>query len=97
MAKIPETPHAQEELSLKTEGQRHINIIWEITQAIIALAVTTGTLYTSIKLSLINTAGETASFSILSNAFFLVIGFYFGRTNHTKTGGIGGNEVKDGR
>lgn len=74
----------------KTEGQRHINLIWELTQAGIALAVTTITLYTASKLALLEPV-QTAAFLLLSNAFFLVIGFYFGRTNHQRSGGIGGD------
>lgn len=74
----------------KTAGQRHINLIWELTQAGIALAVTSITLYTASKLALFQPA-QTAAFLLLSNAFFLVIGFYFGRTNHQRTGGIGGD------
>jgi hypothetical protein len=80
----------------KTAGQRHINLIWEITQATIALSVTSMTLYTAAKLALLEPA-QTAAFLLLSNAFFLVIGFYFGRTNHSRTGGIGGGSVQDGR
>ena len=74
----------------KAQGQRHINLVWELTQAIIALSVTTITLYTASKLALFRPA-ETAAFLLLSNAFFLVIGFYFGRTNHQRVGGVGGD------
>lgn len=80
----------QSEQTLKTAGQRHVNLIWEFTQALIALAVTSITLYTASKLALLEPA-QTAAFLLLSNAFFLVIGFYFGRTNHQRTGGIGGD------
>lgn len=84
---VPAKTTFQEDL--KTAGQRRINIIWEGTQAIIALLVTATTLYVSSSLSL---RGEgTAAFLLISNAFFLVIGFYFGRTNHQRSGGIGGD------
>lgn len=79
---------AATEQSRKTSGQRRINLIWETTQAIIALGVTGGTLYVAARLALRQQA-EVGAFLLLSNAFFLVIGFYFSRTNHTKTGGIG--------
>jgi len=72
---------------LRTAGQRRINIIWELTQAIIALAVSLATLYVAGALAL-REMGQTAAFLLLSNAFFLVIGFYFGRTNHQRTGGV---------
>lgn len=71
------------ERSLVTAGQRRINIIWEITQALIAISVTIASLIV---------AATLAFFLLLSNAFFVIIGFYFGRTNHQRTGGVG---VKD--
>jgi len=74
----------------KTAGQRRVNIIWESTQAAIAITVTGATLYVSAQLAL-KDAGQTAAFLLLSNAFFLVIGFYFGRTNHQRQGGVGGD------
>lgn len=83
----------------KAAGQRRINIIWELTQASVALAVTGTTLFVAGVIartvaypasSEAMTAAAAAAFLLLSNAFFLVIGFYFGRTNHQRTGGIGG-------
>lgn len=82
------------ELDRVTHGQRRINLVWELTQALIALAVTLTTLYVSAALAVKDDA-QTAAFLLLSNAFFLVIGFYFGRTNHTRTGGVG--QAQDGR
>jgi hypothetical protein len=79
-----------------TAGQRRINVIWEVTQSVIALAVTGSTLYVAAKLSLI-TPALTAAFLLLSNAFFLVVGFYFGRTNHQRQGGIGPQNQDAGR
>lgn len=84
-----------------THGQRRINLIWEITQAFVALAVTFTTLFVSARIVLYGiehpeqapTSYLTAAFLLLSNAFFLVIGFYFGRTNHQRTGGVGGNDA----
>lgn len=78
----------------RTAGQRTINAIWEVTQATIAIAVTLDTLYVAAQLALVISGGKADSaFLLLSNAFFLVIGFYFGRTNHTRMGGVGANEV----
>jgi len=76
----------------RTAGQRVINAIWECTQAFIAIVVTSSTLYASVQLVLKGEKME-AAFLLLSNAFFLVIGFYFGRTNHTRMGGVGANEA----
>lgn len=77
----------QEETAYHSAGQRRVNLIWETTQALIASSVTLATLWASVSLALRGDQG-TAAFLLLSNAFFLVIGFYFGRTNHEKTGGI---------
>jgi cobalamin synthase len=79
-----------DELDRVTHGQRRINLIWEVTQAIIAIAVTLTTLFVAADLT-VNGNTESAAFLLLSNAFFLVIGFYFGRTNHQRVGGIGGD------
>jgi hypothetical protein len=84
------------EAGLRTAGQRRINIIWEVTQATIALAVTGATLYVAAMLAL-KDQGQTAAFLLLSNAFFLVVGFYFGRTNHQRVGGIGSGPTGDTR
>lgn len=86
--------HSDQEESLKTHGQRRINILWETTQAIIAVAVTLSTLIVCAFL-IISSGGEaaTGAFLILSNVFFLVVGTYFQRTNHTRVGGIGGTQA----
>ncbi len=60
-------------------GQRRINLVWEVTQAAIALLVTGANVYAAL---------NTIESSALSNAFFLVVGFYFGRTNHQRIGGV---------
>ena len=78
----------QSETSLRTEGQRRINFVWELTQSLVALAVTGCTLYVAARLAM-REEGETAAFLLLSNVFFLVLGTYFSRTNHSKIGGVG--------
>jgi len=83
----PIAPTTTSEEDRHTLGQRRVNIIWEITQALIAVAVTGATLYVAGNLAMRND-GQTAAFLLLSNAFFLVIGFYFGRTNHQRVGGV---------
>lgn len=69
-------------------GQRRINLIWEVTQGIIAVMVTAATLYVAGMLAL-DGNGQTAAFLLLSNAFFVVVTTYIVRTNHQKTGGVG--------
>jgi hypothetical protein len=85
-----------QEQDRKTAGQRRINVIWEVTQATIALAVTGSTLYVASHLA-VRGGADMATFGLLSNAFFLVVGFYFGRTNHARQGGIGGSIQGDSR
>jgi hypothetical protein len=75
---VPSTTTLEEDLH--SAGQRRVNITWEYTQSFVAIAVVIaniiGALYTG------------ADSPLLANAFFLVIGFYFGRTNHARVGGV---------
>lgn len=80
----------ESETKLRTDGQRQINLIWEVTQAVIAISVTLGTLW--IAGSLLLADGGDASgvaFLLLSNAFFMIMTSYHTRTNHTRIGGVG--------
>ena len=95
----PETTHEQDRA---TAGQRRVNIIWEVTQALIAIGVTvTGMLVSAIlALNVGNTtdrASAVAGFVFLTGVANLVIGFYFGRTNHARTGGVGGDQSRADR
>lgn len=74
------SPTTTEENDLMTKGQRHINRVWEYNQAAIALLITGAVIYCAVN--------EITS-QELSNGFFLIIGFYFSRTNHQATGGTG--------
>lgn len=65
---------------LTTSGQRRINMIWECTQAAIALSITAALLYASV---------NKIDSPEIRSAFFLIIGFYFSRTNHSAIGGTG--------
>lgn len=80
----PTTTEAQD---LVTAGQRKINLLWEWTQASLAVIVTATTLFVAAKMALTGEKNE-AAFLLLSNAFFSVISVYLTRTNHTKTGGV---------
>lgn len=82
-------PTTTAEEDRKAAGQRKINGIWEMTQAVVALAVTGATLFAACSILKDNDLNKTA-FVFLTNVFFTVIGFYFGRTNHQRTGGVGG-------
>lgn len=76
-------------------GQRRVNLMWEATQTFIALVVTSTGMFTAAWLAIRSGASEVektsaiTAFQLISSVMFLVIGFYFGRTNHQKTGGVG--------
>ena len=74
----PTTTREQDRYTL---AARQINLIWEATQALIAVAIVLANVIAAFYLPVQNT--------LLANAFFLVIGFYFGRTNHARSGGVG--------
>ena len=80
----PEPSVSQEDLTFA--GQRRINLIWEYTQAIIAIMVVVATMAAGVVATLKNTSPVNTA---LSMAFGTVVGFYFGRTNHSATGGVG--------
>lgn len=61
-------------------GRQRINILWEAVQATIAISVTIAIIY----LAIVQTPAET-----ITNAFFLIVGFYFSRTNHERPGPTG--------
>lgn len=71
----------------QTHGQRRINLLWETTQAVVAVSVTVTTLGVCAFL-VTRDPGSDGAFLLLGNAFVLVIAMYFNRTNHTKTGGV---------
>jgi len=75
-----------DERAKKTTGQRRINFLWESTQAIVAVSVTITTLSVCATL-IIRGGSEVGAFLLLSNVFFLIVGTYFQRTNHTKSSG----------
>lgn len=65
-----------------------INLIWERTQAAIAVGVVAANISYIFILLFVRDVNSTATTAavLLSNAFFLVIGLYFGRTNHARMG-----------
>lgn len=73
----PTTTHQQD---ITKAGQRRVNLIWEFTQAIVAITITTSTVYAAI---------NGIENNVLSNAFFLIVSMYFVRTNHKLIGGVG--------
>lgn len=91
---------------LSTAGQRQINLMWEKTQMRIALLVVCGVMVgymvvvAAVVWMILNDKAEPVSLTLLGGALgalssfgSLVIGFYFSRTNHTKTGGVMAGDV----
>ena len=70
---------------LTTAGQRRVNLIWERTQAAIALMVA----FFTMAAGLYSMASEKPIPTIIAVAFGTVTGFYFSRTNHAAIGGVG--------
>lgn len=83
----PTTTEADDKV---TEGQRHINVMWESVQGAISIAITLSVIYCQIY----DIDSET-----LNNAFFFVVATYLQRTNHVRIGGTGekANEYYRGR
>ena len=80
-------PTTTEQQDLTTAGQRRVNLIWEYTQACIALMIVAACVIVA---SVLAIRGKAADFPvILTSLVMLVIGFYFSRTNHAAIGGTG--------
>lgn len=79
-------PKSTAEEDRKSLGQRHINLIWESTQAIIAISITASIIYVE---AITGRHSEG-----LSNAFTAIIMVYFIRMNHVKIGGVGGTDTR---
>ena len=68
------------EENLHSASQRKVNLIWEYSQSSIALIVVMANVLAVFFLP--------KDSPLLANAFFLIVGFYFGRTNHSRVGGV---------
>lgn len=73
-------------------GQRRVNLIWECTQAFIAVIVVLANMVAGIFNVLHQTPEDPPM--ILSSSLFLIVGFYFSRTNGTNHSAIGGVRAK---
>lgn len=86
-------PTSTEEEDRVSAGQRTVNLIWETTQMKIALSVIWGSLFVGIALAVFGKWLGSGDIQLAAVVFVfgvanLVTGFYFGRSNHTKTGGV---------
>lgn len=59
--------------------KRKLNLIWETTQALIALMIT---------LAVVTLALQKIEAREIIDAFFVIVGFYFSRTNSAVVGGV---------
>lgn len=80
-------PNTTEQEDMTLAGQRRINLIWEFTQAIIAIAVILG--YVGLVAYGAVSGKDIKVPESMTNTLFLVVGFYFSRTNHAAVGGVG--------
>lgn len=89
-------PATTEEQDRATASQRVVNLIWETTQMKIALSVIWGSLAVAGSLAIFGKFLGSPDVQLAAVVFLfgvanLVTGFYFGRTNHARTGGVGGD------
>jgi hypothetical protein len=91
---VPPTTTHQEDLT--TLGQRKINLIWEYTQAAVAIGVIALTMIVDGGSTLIclvtnrdPTVAQMTGVSFVNLIAGIVISFYFSRTNYAAIGGIG--------
>lgn len=88
------TPALDDELALKSHGQRRISYLWETTQAVVAVMTACTALGCCLWMIVYGDPGEKmAAFSLLSGLTTLVLNTYFIRTNHEKVGGPGGESA----
>jgi len=81
-------PQTTRQEDLTTAGQRKVNLIWEFTQSSVAIMIIGANMVVAVAQGLGLTKNHEYPI-ILSSSLFLVIGFYFSRTNHAAIGGIG--------
>lgn len=85
--KLAVAPTTTVEQDLHTEAQRAVDWKWESTQSFIAKVVIMGAVLYALASAFLPVKSEYAGI-FFSSAFGTVIGFYFGRTNHLRGGGI---------
>jgi hypothetical protein len=83
---LPPTTTTQQDLT--TAGQRKVNLIWEFTQAIIAVMLVGAFVTVIIRITFRGAVGQEVP-AVLAAVCGTVVGSYFQRTNHMNIGGIG--------
>jgi len=90
-AQSPLAPTTTKQQDLTTEGQRRINLIWERTQAFIAIFVTISAVLMAVWALYLGKEVSAFMAYIAGN----VVGNYFSRTNHASIGGTGAKPFQE--
>ncbi len=69
----------------KIAGQRLVSFLWESTQGLIAIMITSAVIYCALR-------GIVSQ--EMSNAFFLIVSMYFVRTNHQMAPAVVPNQAE---
>lgn len=85
-------PNTTQQQDLTTAGQRRVNLIWEYTQAFIAIIVVLANMVTGVAFAIMDKHGDFPP--VLMSSLFLIVGFYFSRTNHAAIGGVGPKPIE---
>lgn len=83
LSKAPDTTIEEDKHSA---SQRKVNLIWEVTQGAVSIVVTITACAVAIILIFRNE--YTSAMQLISSMVFLVLSFYFARSNHTNVGGV---------
>ena len=92
--KPPLDPTTTRQQDITAAGQRKINLIWEYTQAIVTVMVVAANIVVAVSNG-ITGRGLNEHPQVLSYAMFIIIGFYYSRTNHAAIGGIGPQPLQE--
>lgn len=84
---LPATTTHEENLT--TAGQRRVNLIWEYTQSFVTIVVVFSNMIVAVHNGIQQHSVVAEHPAILSSSLFLILGFYYSRTNHAAIGGVG--------
>lgn len=93
--KLPSTTTPEQDRT--TQGQRDTSMMWETNQGWVTKVLISGSVLVAGVLAIFGKFLGAPELQLPAAMYLfgssgVVIGFYFGRTNHTKTGGVGAKE-----